>query len=215
MPEYSCSAIVEFDALLDTDFGKVRYIRNNIERFSDLNMSIINGDNYFLRVMLYTMPVRDVATLIGMPQDTYTEVFEDRKILRKAFGLSPSTTILELSKLYVSTGGIINTTVLCRNPLEEHFIKHMVPEFKTIVGKYDINLDMYDVIYVKEFANIIKYALHKRFNGMQVIIPDFWYNMDPVDHKKPNLDVALTISDTNKIKTLCPYKNFVLPESEE
>lgn len=215
MPEYSCSAIVEFDALLDTDFGKVRYIRNNIERFPNLNMNIVDADNYFLRVMLYTMTVRDVATLIGMPQDTYTELFTDRKVLRKAFELSPNMTILELVKLYDSTGGIISTTVLCKNPLEEHFIKHIAPEFKTIVGKYDINLDVYDTIYLKEFADVIKYALHKRFNGKQVIIPDFWYNMDLTDHKKPNLDVALTISDTNKIKTLCPYKNFVLPESEE
>lgn len=214
MSDYSTSAIIEFDALFDTDFGKVRWIRDNINKFSDLNMNIVNADNYFLRVMLYTMPIRDVPLLIGMSEDTYKEVFEDRKNLRKAYELSPKTTILDLSEIYSSTGGIISTAVLCKTPLEEHFIKRISPDTRTIVGKYDVNLSLFDVIYVKEFADILKYVKFKRFNGKEVVIPDFWYNMDPIDHTKPNMDVALTISDTNKIKTICPYKKFVLPAEE-
>lgn len=214
MPEYSSNAIIEFDTLIDSDFGKVRWIRDNI-KLPGLDMNVINGDNYFLRLVLYTMPTRDVASLIGMSQDTYTEIFKDRKKLRKAFEMSPRTTILELSEIYATTGGMINTTVLCKNPLEEHFIKLISPKVRTIVNpNHDIDLNMFDVIYVKEFSDITKYSKYKRINGREVIIPEFWYNMEESDHTRPKISVALTISDTNKIKTICPYKNFVLPVDE-
>lgn len=215
MAEYSTSLIIEFDALFDIDFGKVDFIRQPENRLPGLSKEIIGADNYFLRCMLYTNTKRDVPGLIGVDPELYYTTFENRPNYRKALERAPKTVILELCKLYLQTNGIINTTILCKNPMEEHFIKQSNPNLRTIIGKYDVNLNLFDVICVNQYVDIIKYLDHATFAGKEIIIPEYWYNMDTADRTKPNMEVSLLVGATNKIKTICPFKSFVLPAEEE
>lgn len=222
MPEYSTSALIDFDCLFDIDFGKIRYIATRVKEepdnalFTNLNNFVLNADNYLLRYFIYTSTVRDVPYLLNMDKDAYNTVFSNRPTYRKALEMSAKTTIFGLMNIYIKSSGILSCSVLCKNPLEEHFIKSILPKTRTIIGNYtNVNINMYDVFYINNFLDIIKFYEHNKFGGKEIIIPDYWFNMDPDDHTKPNMDVSLIISATNKIKTICPYKNFELPAEEQ
>lgn len=222
MSEYSTNVLIDFDCLFDIDFGKIRHLANIVKEdpdnilFTELNNFVLKADNYMLRYFIYTSIIRDMPYLLNIDKDAYNSIFNDRPTYRKALELSPKTTIFGLMEVYIETGGVVACTVLCKNPLEEHFIKRISPKARTIVGDCaNVNINMYDVFYINNFLDIIKFLEHNKFGGKEIIIPDYWFNMDPDDHKKPNMDVSLIISATNKIKTICPYKNFELPAEEQ
>lgn len=214
MAEFSTNLLIEFDALFDIDFGKVDFIRQPENRLPGLFKEVIDADNYFLRCLLYTSTKRNPPETIGVDPDAFSKVFENRPNYRKALERAPRTVMLELCTIYLQTDGVINCTVLCKNPMEEHFIKQSNPKLRTIIGKHDVNVSTFDVICVNQFSDILLYLNNAKFEGKQVIFPDYWYNMDLEDYTKPDMDVSLIVSATNKIKTICPFKNFILPAEE-
>lgn len=227
MPEYTINGIAEFGSLFDINFGIVRLIRDkfNIKDGLNykLNQNVINGDNYFLRYMIYTMQVNDLSSILctddedskDFAKSLCKQIVDSDTYYIEALEKSPPTTIANLIKVYSDTNGIISTIILCRNNTEASFIKKSKINVRTIVGGYNTILNPYDVIYVNEFSGILKYFINSKFEGKEIIIPDYWWNMDTTYPDKPMLEVASILGATNIIKTICPYKNFVLPAAEE
>lgn len=228
MPEYISRVIADFDSLLDIDFGIIKLIERDLNAKDPetgeyfLNQSVIKADNYFLRCMLYSMESKDVPSIIKNETDDkeyaeylYDSIKKDNKRYRQALELSPTTTILELFDVYMNTDGIVNVSVLCKTPLEEYIIRKVSPRIHIVMGNYKTDLSRYDVIYVNDYLDIIKYHENKKLEGKEIIIPDYHYNMDTKIATKPLIWVSLIMGASNKIKTLCPYKNFSLPANEE
>lgn len=211
MSDYSTNILADFESLYDINFGIVKMIK---EKFNskELNQNILNADNYFLRYSIYTMETNDVCNLINMDRDTYDDIIGNRKNYLRALELSPKTVILELLEMYMKTDGVINVHIFCKNILQKHFIKSYNHNIPIIMKAEDIKISSFDVYYINEYKSLLD--CDGVYNGKEIIIPNYWFNLEPPEFNKPNLAVSIIMSATNKIKTICPYKNFVLPADE-
>lgn len=226
MKKYATRIACVFNALLDVEIGIIRVIRDELNIQDDgqyvFNQFTLNSKDDALKALILEDEDDDLTKLltVGITDETRldlashicNQMYTINKWYRKALDRAIHTSIYKLCSMWVKAD-IAIVTVLCKNPLEEQVIKQLNPKFKTVVNELD--LTSYDVIYVRRFAEILKYHEHAKLSAKEIIVPVYWSNMQPDDKYKPNGTVSLLVGSVNKIKTINPYDNFQLPVDED
>lgn len=208
--------LIEFDALYDIAYGIIKYIKNNLNDESIFDQNVIMANNLTLLNMLHSrrefnplyLALNDSYTTDNeLAESLYEEILEKR--YQKVLELSPKTAIFGLAKLYATVEGFAGVSIICNKSIEEQFINELEDISTIIYSGFDTDVNEYDVLFVNDYAHILKYHLKNPIRGKELIIFDSDYNMEPGrDDNMPLLSITGLVSDINIIKTVCPYTKF-------
>lgn len=227
MRQYSTRIVCEFNTLFDIEFGIIKVIQKNfnIQHNGEyiFNQFTLNTDDNGLKTLILTDEDDNLPALLtrGITGEESLDLAKyicdqchtENKWYHKAIDMALRTSICKLTNMWTKAD-IAIVTVLCKNPLEQQIIKQLYPGYKTVVGEY-IDLSSYSVIYIRRFADILRYHQAGKLAGKEIIVPTYWSNMQPEDRYRPKTAISYLIGSINKIKTINPYDNFQLPVDED
>lgn len=208
MEKYN-NILVEFEFLIDLDLAIYRMLKQE-SNSNLLNKKIFSMTNEYdvIEQMLYREHINPLEILLNASADDVLNLYEDlvTKDLDKLLKYAPAYETFALMITYLNYASSISITVLCENKLQEQFIKKLNNRLPTIVvpSREVINLDDYNIIYTKYFANILKYG---SFGGKHIYIANAAYNFEKEIYV-PTMEVSGIYSQTNVIHAMDLYRNI-------
>lgn len=108
----------------------------------------------------------------------------------------------------------VDIDFLCRDKLEEKYLKSLNPSINTIVSsRHRLDISDYTAIYVKRYEDILRF---KHVRGKYVYIANIRSNMDDDKPSIPDLDISILISDVNVVRVMDLYKDYkYIPRKED
>ena len=199
--------LVEFESIVDTDYGIYKYIRENYynsEYFLKEPLRL-RTDIEVLQMLLSRQNVNPLSVLSDENMSTlYIEMMEDKGVKQ---------CILENSRLYDTYGLMItllreasslDLEVLCSDELENEYLQKLNCPFRTITMPRDaLNMDNYSVIYPKYLAYLLLYP--QPVEGKHIYVPMAKYNMQS-NAPVINLELGIVLAQSNLIHVYDPYK---------
>lgn len=218
--KYGNNILAEFDSLIDVNYGVLRLVQIKYNNEEYIKKHILDADSYVLRCLL--LQRKDYNPLyialkdeyIDNAEDLYNEIIENE--YKDVLKYTIPNSLFELMKMYRQTDGVINVTVLCKNEIQEQYIKQLNKDMPVFVGNYeDINTDKYDSYFVDYYPNILKFG-NKEFEAKSIFIPKYAYNLDKgvAGEDVPIIPVSGLIADVNKVYIISPFSDFETPADE-
>ena len=179
MEKYN-NLLVEFEFIIDLDIAIYRMLKQ------ESNSNLLNKDIFSLKNeynviehMLYRDHINPLEILLNANADDVLELYQNlvSKDIDKLLKYASAYETFALMITYLNNASSISITVLCENELQEQFIKKLNNRLYTIVvpSRDMINLDDYNIIYTKYFANALQYGT---FGGKHIYIANAAYNFE-------------------------------------
>lgn len=210
---YSSNILFDFDAIVDMDIAIVRFFKEYLSDsiYVDYDM-MQNNDEYFFKAMLIDREDKNPVKMM-LRNDTkdsadliYNELIADH--YEELLKMAPPLSVFDLM-ITASKTNIINCTVLCKNQYEKQYIKKVSKECITIDYSNELNLDLYNCLYIKNFDFLLKFP---DLRAKDVYILSYKYNLEPRQDNIPRLDIFKKISNSIKLHIISPYhKEFIEP----
>ena len=208
MEKYN-NLLVEFEFLIDLDIAIYRMLKE------ESNSSLLNKDIFSLKNeynvierFLYREHINPLEILLKADPDDVLDLYNNliTKDLDKLLKYAVAYETFALMITYLNNASSISITVLCENELQEQFIKKLNNRLYTIVvpSRDMINLDDYNIIYTKYFANILGYG---SFGGKHIYIANAAYNFEK-DFYIPSLEISALYTDVNTVHSMDLYRNI-------
>lgn len=220
----STTVYIEFDMIVDVDFGLLRYVglefaddRMFYTEIFDNEDNVIKGllmerENYN-PLIVPAINEEDKALLDSL----YDEFFEKHK--KEIIECSDITALLEwiIKMLHANSG--IQVVILCKDELEKYVIDDIMEQcetnsYETLIVHLDnnnlINAKEADVIVTKYSKNLFYYD---NLDGKTIYLADLMCNADKeilesTKTKYPNIDAVLYCENNEfKFITMYPYDN--------
>lgn len=214
MAKYGNNVLIEFEAVVDLDFGFLKLIQSKYNNLKFMKSYVLKADTYFLKYLLLTR--RDPNPLSVMINKEYEQdvdqIFKDIVASDRSeiLELSSPTAIFGLIETYKKTDGVINCTVLCKTQQDEQYIKNLDDSIRTIVKGYDIDLSTYDSIFIKDYNDILKY---NKMEAKSIFLLKYAFNLEDDKREIPLIKISIFVTDVNKIYLVTPYVGFKFPEN--
>lgn len=195
------SLLVEFEFVVDLDLAMLKFIRENYGDSDMVNKRLINLKSSYVarRIMLNRKHINPLELLLPGQDSTqlYFDLINDKKNLYNLLMYAVAYDTFGLMVTYLKHASSVELEILCRNEVEEAFIKYLNPEMPTIVrsSRFDINLSKYTALYLKYFAYATNYV---GLDGKNLYIAAAKFNMEE-DSDNTNIELTHIYSQTNVI----------------
>ena len=210
---YTSKIIVDFDSIVDTDFGIICYVIKHYKDSKYLLDYVVKGTEYFVKCLLLVREDENPLSIIFKPEyknsiDSILKEIETTDEYKEVLKHAKPTAIFGLIETYKKTNGVIDATILCKNQIQEQYIKKIDNNLKVIVSE-SIDLEPYGTMIVKNYSSLLR---HNNVLGKSIIVCEYAYNMDKDRDRVLNPKVDVLISKSNNTFIVFPYLNFKLPE---
>lgn len=212
--------LAEFEFVIDFDMAIFRMIRDEYTN-SPYVIERVKGfyNEYRILDWLIHRKCRNPLELIMPDLDTntlYKQLTEDKeKYLLEKYGMVADTFYLMVT--YIEQSYSADVTIWCKNQIEAGYIKNKNSKISVLIceNRADIDLNNYDVIYMKFFTSALEY---NKLEGKHIYIAYARYNTDEnglIDKelvaKFAKLNIIHLIDLYRKVK----YRNFKKGEDED
>lgn len=219
---YSANALITFDMVFDVDLALLKLIRERYLDEEEFNFELITQTNPILHQLLRSRPnVNPLIGFVNNVEDTDPYYF---KFIGEKYGeileFAEPTALFDLVSKFMISRGMVIPTIAYFDERELELLKKFnrfgkintlyVEDFK------DINLDKFDVIYIKDYIKVLSFDQQK-FVGKTVYISSNMYNMtfnlsnEPI----PNVDITVLCMDSNEINVIDMYEEDDYMDYEE
>lgn len=212
---------IEFEMIVDTDFGLLRFIAENFADERMFYIDTLNEDDNLIKGMLYeresynplVVPAIDESNMEKL--NSLYDQFMDR--YRKEILLdSVPTDICTLANNLIISDSNTFVSILCKDEMEEKIVNALLPEHRKDkdwdIIFYDpedsngIDIELCDALCIKYSKNLFRY---NNIEGKTLYIADLLCNFDIAmwdnDRTKfPNLDSIIYI-ENNDVKFIEMY----------
>ena len=221
---YSMNVLISFDMIFDTDLALIRLIREKYLDPEEFKFNLVTQPPAVLKYILkYRGDINPLTNFVVNEEDAdeYYFKFIDEKYDEILERTEP-TTIFDLVSKFITSKGLIMTTILYHDEREEELIKKFnryghIDKILVDDWKKDIDLNKYDTIYLKDYQKVLLFDFLK-FNGKNVYISSNIYNMtlDGIKEEMiPNVDISAVCMDNNDISIIDLYNAMEYSEYEE
>lgn len=213
--KYGTKVLVTFDTIVDTAMGVLNYV---FDKFDDkfIIESLKYIDTESTKCLLVQRSEFNPLKLILKPEyddkadSLYNEIITNH--YQEVVNKSMKNALFYLSKVYDNTHGIIRTTVLCKNKIEEQFIRENNTQDVNILLESDftkVDLAQFDSMMINNFYDIL---LFRNVQGKSIFIHNCDYNLQTVNNVTiPKIEISALVSSVNNIYTIDPYVNLNKP----
>lgn len=210
---YSLNVLISFDMIFDTDLALLTLIREKYLDPEEFNFDLITQPPSVLKYLLrYRDDVNPLTEFVMNPQDAegyYYKFLEEK--YDEILDYTEETSIFNLIVKFISSKGMVVTTILYHDEREEKLIEKLykygrVNKLLVDDWKKDIDLNMYDTIYLKDYQKALLFDITK-FSGKNVYISSNIYNMTltPDNTIIPNVDISSLCMDYNQVSIIDLY----------
>lgn len=219
----SNNILITLDTIFDIDLALLKLIRNKYLDEEEFIFERITQPPSVLKHMLrYRSERNPLYDFVVNKEDAdsyYLKFLEEKydEILEYA----EPTVLFELVSKFVSTRGVIITTILYNDKREE-FLIDKFRQFghinKILSNNYDkdIDLNKYDTLYIKDYHNILLFDI-KSLRGKNVYISSNMYNMSITRNYRiiPNIDISTLCMEYNELHVVDLYRTEDYSEYSE
>lgn len=213
---YSSSLLFMFDSIVDIDLNMILFLKKNYQSSSYLDPDIIkNNDLNFFKAILIKREDKNPISLIIRDQfansaaNLYYEIITEK--YKDILYLDTPLLAFGILLCNINKAGEFHPTVVCKNEHEIQYIKALVPNVKTI-SEEKVNLDHYDSIYVKDFADCIRFDKYEsKLKGKNIYILNYDFNLEQGERGILKFEIFEKIPQSNKLSLVDPYTNFKMP----
>lgn len=202
--KYGNNILIPFDLVADSDIGLIRFIGKRFRNDNIFYPGILDMDD---KELIWTLRERknpnplDIVCNENLDEyDKQIRVFYEefnKKYRNEIIELSPTTDIANLIEKFIGTNGIVNVQIQCATPAEEDKIKYILKDNPDtsygIVSGFvgDIDISIYDSIFVKDYRDILKY---NEFIGKNIYIGNYGFNFI-----KDDKEISVLLPDVSAI----------------
>lgn len=216
MLRHTIQALYTFDSVVDMDFSIIKYMIKKYGKSDYMNPNLVGKDgDYTIKCLLLTRTDPNPLSVFlkpkykDMAEDLYSELIETsyEDILKHAY----PTDLFGMIKTYdVLQVDAVESLILCKNGLEQQYIKLVDPSLNTDLYHPQYDLTGIDVIYVKSYEDVLGFS---NLGGKTIQVLNYEYNLDELHGVKiPKTAISILVADLNKVYTVDPYINFELPK---
>jgi hypothetical protein len=209
---------MSFDMIVDTDISIINLIKNKYNDPSVFDNNILNYDDHILKGLIQLNTSRNPINLIlintnnEQAENFYNELIDDE--YETIVKTSPATTLLDMVKRFIDSGGPIVSTILCRTEIEKQHVKEIFGEYsfsellKFVVEPDWSNVDLskYDTILIKYIEDLLEF---NNVIGKNIMISKYLYNLDESLYKERitsiKLDIASAFVTNNEFYIITQY----------
>lgn len=207
--KYTTSNLLEFETVMDLDFSIAKLMIEKYKKSKYIKVKEYSSENALKNILLFRKEVNPVTAIIEEEYlDSADQLLEEfkEKYIDEILSEARPTDVFRYVKTLEESGGVIISTVDCKNQQQKQLINKIDASIKTCIGETDI--DIYSCLFIKDIKDIIKY---KNLGGKYIFVLNCAYNMDDNFILKPGIMVA---AGYNKIRTIDPYIGLTLPKGE-
>lgn len=212
---HSSNVLISFDMIFDLDIALLSLIREKYLDEEEFKFDMITQPKSVLKYILKNSssenPLYEFVNNKEDAEGYYIKFLEEK--YDEILEYTEPTAIFELVTMFISTRGMILPTILYTDEREEKLISKFnkygrVGKVLADDWKIDIDLNMYDTIYVKDYRDVLMFNL-EQFTGKNVYISSNLYNMtlDMNNRLIPNIDITVLCMDYNEINIIDLYKD--------
>lgn len=211
---YGNTILIAFDMIADTEIGLIRMIKEKYNDESIFYPGILEMDDANLIYNLH-MRKNDNPLFVAVKDDENQEQMDSyyNEFMEKEYDSilenSILTPILKLISTFISSNGIVNVDILCKNKQEEQYIKRIEGLEKCGVIIQDdyskVDISKYDGIYIKVFKDILKF---KNLTTKTIFLANYKFNLKETDNdgiEVPLPEVSIEIVSSNVLKIIDIY----------
>lgn len=207
MNDIRVSALIDFEMLVNVDYGIIKLIKRDYNNGEYIDLDYL--DKVKDSVLISELYLRDYENPLelvlkddyinqadGLLNQIYKEKYKD------VLDLSVMTNVSSLMQMYTNGQYMSNdefsVTVLCKNLIEEHYIKLKNPEYNTLVvsDKKKVDVNMYDYFYIKNFKDLLDY---NRLLKKNLYIARYGFNREPGRVNTLKLSISEKLADFNQL----------------
>ena len=193
--------LVEFEFVVDLDLAMLKFIRDNYGDSDMVDKRLINLNSSYTarRIMLNRQHINPLELLLPGQDSTqlYFDLINDKKNLYDLLMYAVAYDTFGLMVTYMKHASSVDLEILCRNNVEESFIKYLNPNMPTIVrpSRFDVDLSKYTALYLKYFAYATNYV---NLDGKNLYIAAARFNMEE-GQDNTNIELSHLYSQTNVV----------------
>lgn len=198
--------LVEFDLLIDKDFGLIQLIKDQYSNNDFIDDIILKMKDKVLIWELINRKDKNPLSIVLKKEykdsmdNLYREFIESE--YKSILDFSISTSLLDLMITYLNAN-ICSITVICKNKLEEQIINKY--KLKTIICDdfSKLNIEEFDSIYIKDYSKVTQF---KNLKAKNIFIANYKFNLEN-DEYTPINDVSIFVSDINIVSVIDVYNS--------
>lgn len=210
--------LVEFEFVIDLDLAILKMMKEEYKNSSFIidRLRSFNNEYRMIEMMIHRDNSNPLTALIVDGYDTsklYDQIINEKEQLLLDKYAKPADSFgLMVTYLTHSYSAVV--TILCRNSIEEQFIKSKNANMPTLVSsKADVNLDEYDVLYVKYADHLQDYGA---ISGKNIYIAKTKYNCEGDASIHSNVELLSNYAFSNIFHLIDIYKYVKYsPKGEE
>ena len=197
--------LVEFEMVVDLDLALFKLMKDKYNSdILDKDIMSLTHEIDIIKFMITRKCINPLELMIPNhdSKNIYYQLMDDDELLYYANVCD----IFLLMVTFLREASSIDITVLCENKSQEDYIKKCNKNINTIISSREtVDLNNYDVLYVKYLASLYKY---KEVRGKNIYLANARYNMDDEIPLFPNRQLISVFADVNLFKTIDLYKDI-------
>lgn len=203
------SLLVEFDFIIDLDLAMFKMIQNKYGNspYVDKNPISIRDEKEIVSMLLNRKHINPMEILMPEVDTTklYFQFMDDENLYKELLSYAKAYDTFALMITFLKEASSVDITILCKNKLEENFIRSLNPALNTIIvpNKFDVPLNNYTALYLKYFVSATNY---RNVAGKHIYIPAAKFNMEE-DRDCISIQMVKLFSDTNIIHLIDLYRD--------
>lgn len=206
--KYTTSNLLEFDSVMDIDRAVIKFAIANFNNPKYYRNIVVNATKNELSNLIVFREKKNPLTVLLKSQyedsadDLYEEIMKKHKT--EIYNSIEPTDIFRYVKTLEETGGVITSTISCKNEQEEQLIKKLHPNIRTVINQTDMT--GYTCLFIKDVDELPKY---KNFRGQYLFVCNYRFNTTIQFKLKPI--VFLAFNNCNIIRLIDPYVGITIP----
>lgn len=212
MPESSSgnNVLIPFDCMLNLDFGIIKVLQKYYNNPKFFENNILNNQDLFFR-FLTTMNEKANIIWYLLKEEFKDNADSIRKEImeteyKRIIEYSEPTNVCTLARQFNRIAdGAIKCSIICKNEFERDYIKKLDPSLNAIIDDlYNMDLSIYDSIYIRDIEDILKM---KKMVAKNIFIMTYKFNFDD-NFENLRTKILSIISGANEIYTIDVYTNI-------
>lgn len=207
------NVLMPFNCLINTDFGIIKVLKEKYNNPEFMESFLVENDDNFYRL---STVINDNENIVNyyLKSNHLDKADQIRKLLlekeyENILEHSEKTGIFTLTKEYKIAGeGAIHPIVLCKNELEQQYIKRLDNTMPTTIDDlYKIDLSVYDSIFLRDIVS----AIGLKLTAKNIFVLNYRFNFED-EYKTLLKSVTSLVSDVNIFYNVDVYADTVLEQ---
>lgn len=179
------SAIIDFDLVVNTELGLIRFIRNNFQDERAFDLEILNKSDSDILSLLFSRKNENPLSIISTEDnlgnidklyDSFFESYEE-DIIKLS---NSDSSIFKFAQLAVSSGQNFGTTIFfgTKNDVQnKSLVSHFGP-IRSISKSDSTGIIAKDIYYVKDYRFFTDVNIHDKISKKKIYFSPRRYNLD-------------------------------------